>query len=132
MDRDRSLKKGHFRVQMSRSLQLSDRPDDCEEEWKSAIPRSASVYALLGRVGKRLDLSPMKLKLIWETGERDPVRRGGSGSDAPEWWDSSDEEDEAGGEESEWVAREVQLVAGTRMVGSYFEGRTARVRVEVG
>jgi len=103
-----------------------------EEEWKSTIPRSASVYALLGRVGKHLDISPLKLRLIWETGERDPVRKGGEGSEAPEWWDSSDEEDEAGGEESDWVAREVQLVAGTRMVGSYFEGRAARVRVEVG
>jgi hypothetical protein len=80
-----------------------------------------------------LDLSPLKLKMIWETGERDPVRRGGGdgSDDAPEWWDSSDEEEEGGGE-SEWVAREVHLVAGTRMVGSYFEGRTARVRVEIG
>jgi hypothetical protein len=61
------------------------------------------------------------------------VRRGGvDGTDgAPEWWDSSDEEEE-GRDESEWVAREVQLVAGTRMVGSYFEGRTAKVRVEIG
>jgi hypothetical protein len=88
------------------------------------------VYALLGRVGKRLEISPLKLRLIWETGERDPVRRGGDASDAPEWWDSSDEEDESAAG-SEWVAREVQLVAGTRMVGSYFEGRTARVRVEI-
>jgi hypothetical protein len=29
------------------------------------------------------------------------------------------------------VAREVKLMAGTRIVGSYFEGREARVRVEV-
>jgi hypothetical protein len=110
---------------------LDDRPDGFEEEWKADIPRSSSVYALLGRVGKRLKVSPLKLRFVWETGERDPVRRGGDGSDAPEWWDSSDEEDE-GGAGSEWVAREVQLIAGTNMVGSYFEGRTARVRVEVG
>jgi hypothetical protein len=98
-------------------------------EWMADIPRSAGVYALLGRVGKRLDVLPLKLQLIWESGERDPVRKGGDGGDAPEWWDSSDEEDR--GEEGEWVAREVKLVAGTRIVGSYFEGREARVRVEV-
>ena len=122
-----------FHLAASVKQARSDRPGVCEEEWTMDIPRSASVYALLGRVGKRLDLSPPKLKLIWETGERDPVRRGGGdgGDDAPEWWDSSDEEEEGGGE-SEWVAREVHLVAGTRMVGSYFEGRTARVRVEIG
>jgi hypothetical protein len=102
---------------------------DTEEEWTADIPRSGSVYSLLGRVGKRLDILPLKLQLIWESGERDPVRKGGEGGDAPEWWDSSDEED--GGEEGEWVAREVKLVVGTRMVGSYFEGRVARVRVEV-
>ena len=119
-----------FYLAASAKEALSHQPD-VVGEWKADIPRSASVYALLGRVGKRLDVSPLKLKLVWETGERDPVRRGGDGSDAPEWWDSSDEEDE-GGEESEWVEREVQLVAGTRIVGSYFEGRSARVRVEVG
>lgn len=119
-----------FYLAASAKQALSHHPD-IGEEWTADIPRSASVYALLGRVGKRLELSPLELKLVWETGERDPVRRGGDGSDAPEWWDSSDEEDE-GGAESEWVAREVLLVTGTRMVGSYFEGRAARVRVEVG
>lgn len=101
---------------------------DGGDEWTAEIPRSASVYALLGRVGKRLDISPLKVQLAWETGERDPVRKGGEGGEAPEEWDSSDEEDEGG--EGEWVAREVRLVAGTRMVGSYLEGREARVRVE--
>lgn len=100
-----------------------------EHEWIVDVPRSASVYALHGRVGKDMEgVLPLNLKLVWETGERDPVRMGGDGSEAPEWWDSSDEEDRDG--EGEWVAREVELVAGTRMVGSYFEGREARVRVE--
>jgi hypothetical protein len=108
--------------------ELSHQSGACEE-WTADIPQSASVYALLGRVGKRLGTSPLKLQLVWETGERDPVRKGGDGSDAPEWWDSSDEEDES--RESEWVAREVKLIAGTRIVGSYFEGRAARVRVEI-
>lgn len=101
----------------------------CEKEWTQDIPRSASVYALLGRVGKKLGVMPLRVRLVWETGEKDPVRRGGDGSEAPECWDSSEDEGESG--ESEWTAREVELVPGTRMVGSYFEGVKAKVRVEL-
>jgi hypothetical protein len=99
--------------------------------WTQSIPRSASVYSLLGRVGKKLNVVPLGLRLVWETGERDPVGAGsGSAGDAPEYWDSSDEEDEVAGN-GEWVAREVELAAGTRSVGSYLEGEGGRVRVEV-
>jgi len=95
--------------------------------WTECIPESLNTYALLGLVGKRLRVMPLKLRLIWETGERDPARS--EGSEAPEWWDSSDEESEAEG--GEWIAREVELVPGTRPLGTYMEGREARVRVEV-
>lgn len=101
----------------------------CEKEWTQDIPRSASVYALLGRVGKKLGVMPLRIRLVWQTGERDPVRRGGDGNEAPECWDSSEDEGESG--EGEWTAREVELVPGTRMAGSYFEGVKAKVRVEV-
>ena len=108
--------------------------------WTSDIPRSASVYSLLGRVGKKLDVVPLGLRLVWETGEKDPVGAGGvggagaGGGDAPEEWDSSDDGedgDEVVGNGGEWVAREVELGAGTRAVGSYFEEGGGRVRVEV-
>ncbi|KAM0696807.1 hypothetical protein Q7P36_002878 [Cladosporium allicinum] len=103
--------------------------------WTSDIPRSASVYSLLGRVGKKLDVVPLGLRLVWETGEKDPVGAGGvggagaGGGDAPEEWDSSDDGedgDEVVGNGGEWVAREVELGAGTRAVGSYFEGGGGR------
>jgi len=121
--------------------------------WTEDIPRSASIYSLLGRVGKRLDVRvPLGLRLVWETGERDPVgavggvgaggRAGAGGGDGPEYWDSSDDDGENGDEDGDgdevmanmkgqWVAREVELAAGTRAVGSYLEGRGGRVRVEV-
>ena len=108
--------------------------------WTQDIPRSASVYSILGRVGKKLDVVPLGLRLVWETGEKDPVGAGGvggagaGGGDAPEEWDSSDDGedgDEVVGNGGEWVAREVELGAGTRAVGSYFEGGGGRVRVEV-
>ena len=98
--------------------------------WTQDIPRSASVYSLLGRVSKKLNVMPLGLRLVWETGERDPVAAGGSAGDVPEYWDSDDGEDEDVGK-GEWVAREVELAAGTRAVGSYLEGAGGRVRVEI-
>lgn len=98
--------------------------------WQDVVPKSINVYSLLGIAGRRLEIVPLKLRLVLETGEHDPI-----GSDAgyagPEWWDSSDEEDERPRAGQEFVAREVELVAGTRPIGIYIEGRDARIRVEV-
>ena len=102
--------------------------------WSEDIPRSLNIYSLLGLVGKRLSIMPLKLRLFLETGERDPLVQIEEYG-APEWWCSSDDESDDGsgrgrGEE-EWVTRDVELVAGTRAVGTYVEGKEARVRVEV-
>jgi len=76
----------------------------------------------------------MSLKLVWETGEWDPI----AGED-----DSDDDDDleqdvdvEKGKEEEEkdkgkWVQREEELVDGTKNVGFWIEGREARVRIEL-
>lgn len=104
---------------------FTDRP-----EWQVKIPKSFNVYSVLGMVGKRLSVMPLELRLIWETGERDPI---GLNQDQTgiEEWDSDEEED---GDEikidENSVAREVELVAGTRTLGTYIEGREARVRIE--
>jgi hypothetical protein len=81
----------------------------------------------------------MGLRLIWETGELDPV------AGYEEEWDSSDEEEDAvhssgkgeltGSQEEfskkgKWVKREVELVDSTREVGFWIESREAKVRVE--
>ena len=95
-------------------------------EWKEEIPKSLTIYAVLGLVGKKLDRFPLDLRLILETNERDPVGRD-SAYAGPEWWDSSDDEVE---ERHEWVKREVELVAGTRALGTFVEGSAAVVRVE--
>ncbi|KAK6381126.1 hypothetical protein LTR65_001038 [Meristemomyces frigidus] len=117
------------------------------QTWTASIPQAANIYTLLGLVGKKLGVMPLKLRLVWETGEYDPVARG-DGEDAPDGWCSSDDDDDDGDEEEkcedvdvgvggaergygDMVAREVELVAGTRAVGTYVEGREARVRVEV-
>lgn len=97
--------------------------------WIDEVPKTLSIYSLLGLVGKRVQIMPLSLRLIWETGERDPI-----GSDAdytgPEWWDSSDEEDQSTSDGA-FITRDVELVPSTRALGTYIESREARVRVEV-
>jgi hypothetical protein len=94
-------------------------------------------------VGKLFGLPPLKLRLVWETGEWDPV----GGFD--EAGDSSEEEDleaewerkeEAGSLDDEmpqlarkggrWVKREVELKDGPRQFGYCVDGLEAKIRVE--
>lgn len=97
------------------------------EEFSVELPRSFTVYSMLGIVGKRLDLPPLELRLYWETGDWVPV--GDDGAADVEEWDSSDEDESGAGKGS--VVREVEWVAGTKMVGTWVEGMAARVRVEL-
>lgn len=87
----------------------------------------------------------MKLKLIWETGEWDPVA---GTDDSDESSESSESEDVDGDrarhmqvgrqgrdvkdqKEGKWVQREEELVDGTKDVGFWIEGKEARVRIEL-
>ncbi|KAL2125284.1 hypothetical protein VTJ04DRAFT_1649 [Mycothermus thermophilus] len=111
------------------------------------VPRSFDIYAVKGLVGRAFGLDPLGIKLVWETGEWDPV----GGWDEAEG-ESDDEEDlEAewerradlgdgtaaldGKEEIErkggrWVKREVELRDGPRQFGYCVDGAEARIRVE--
>ncbi|KAK1060965.1 hypothetical protein LTR74_011424 [Friedmanniomyces endolithicus] len=106
--------------------------------WVEELPKSLSIYAFLGIVGKRLGIMPLRLRLILETGERDPVARESASYQGPDWWcsDSEDEEDclPANGvdQRTSWAMREVEMLAGTRAIGTYVEGAEARIRVEAG
>ena len=105
--------------------------DANERSWIEEVPKSFNVYSVFGLVGKRLGVMPLDLRLVSETSERDPMARD-SGYSGPEWWDSSDDEAEGEKREGEgWVKREVELVAGTRALGTYVDGRDASVRVEM-
>ncbi len=77
---------------------------------------------------------PHSIKLILETDEWDPI----GGAEEEEGWsvseDESDEERKLSGREkgrdgSRWKRREMEIPAGTRMVGFFVEGARARVRV---
>jgi len=118
-----------------------DRDTDIVEKSK-LIPRTVNVYRLKGIVGRLFAIRPMSCKLVWETGEWDPV-----GGQEDEGWsvdeDESDDGDEGpsngttvreGSEKRDrahWEQREMELVDGTREVGFWVEGKKARVRVEL-
>lgn len=103
--------------------------DVSEKEFFMELPKSLSIYAVLGIVGKRLGLLPLKLRLFWETGEKDPVKTAGGKVQGVQEWDS-DEEETTEDKRVQWVEREVELVAGTRPLGTVVEKAEARLRVE--
>lgn len=108
------------------------------------IPRTVDVYRLKGIVGRLFGIRPMSCKLIWETGECDPVK----GQEDEGWSVSEDEDESEDGDrapssvpklrkqsqewdKTKWEQRETELVDGTREVGFWVEGKEARVRIEL-
>lgn len=102
--------------------------------WRTEVPKAMDVYGLLGLVGKRLDVSPLKLRLFVETGEKEVMARD-SAYAGPEWWDSDDEdgsavENKAGTDDVDALGpRQIELVPSTRALGTYVEGRELVVEV---
>ncbi|KAI1265927.1 Thioesterase/thiol ester dehydrase-isomerase [Xylariaceae sp. FL1019] len=107
------------------------------------IPKSFDIYAVKGIAGKLFNMRPLGLRLVWETGEWDPV----AGFD-DEVEDSSEDEEELlvpenrGDSESskglqaderpgKWVRREVELSDSPRQLGFCVDGLEARIRVEI-
>ncbi|XXG93873.1 hypothetical protein Hte_000122 [Hypoxylon texense] len=112
-------------------------------EKTTRIPKSFDIYAVKGIAGKLFGAKPLSLRLIWETGEWDPV----AGFD-DEVEDSSDEEEEDEKREAEeaahllensqqdnrvgkWIKREVELQDGPRQLGFCVDGLEAKIRVEI-
>lgn len=56
-------------------------------EQQQDIPRTVDVYRLKGIVGRLFGIRPMRCKLVWETGEWDPVKSEEDG------WSCSEEEE---------------------------------------
>ncbi|GAB7348580.1 hypothetical protein MBLNU459_g6966t1 [Dothideomycetes sp. NU459] len=93
------------------------------------LPKSLSIYSVLGIVGKHLSLPPMQLRLILETGEKDRVGQSSNDWQGVQEWDSDEEDMDGLGDE--WREREVDLVAGTRPLGTVAEHAEALIRVEL-
>ncbi|KAM7197814.1 HotDog domain containing protein [Naviculisporaceae sp. PSN 640] len=108
------------------------------------IPKSFDIYRVKSMAGKLFGLPPLKLRLVWETGEWDPV----AGFDEQDGDSSEDEELEAERERRDdevssvgavshsgrgggrWVKREVELKDGPRQFGYCVDGLDVSVRVE--
>ncbi|KAM0287712.1 hypothetical protein ACHAQH_000243 [Verticillium albo-atrum] len=129
------------RVQFVAGAEMADEA----QEKSTEIPKSFDVYAVKAIAGRMFGVPPLGVRLVWETGEWDPV-----GGFDEEVGDSSDEEGEGLeaelaveieaarglGEDVElrkggrWVKREVELADGPRQLGFCVDGLSARIRVE--
>ncbi|PVH74755.1 L domain-like protein [Cadophora sp. DSE1049] len=95
------------------------------------IPMSFDVYRVKGLVGKMFDVRPLSLRLIWETGEWDPVAGYEDFEEDDEDEETIDEETAARREKGKWMKREVEIEDGTRQVGNLVDGLEAIVRIEL-
>lgn len=121
----RLLKCNFFSHATAETENLPSRGSSCTIE----LPKSVDVYTVMGIVGQKFNLLPMRLRLFWETGEKERVKRPSNTWASVQEWDSSDEEaDEVG---DEWREREVELLQGTRPLGTWIESSEAMIRVEL-
>lgn len=102
------------------------------------IPKSFDVYRVKGIVAKMFGISPLVLRLIWETGEWDPVARYEDGEGS-----SHDEEDlkedekvtkrdkQAIRETGRLMKREFEIEESTRVIGNCVNGLEAIIRIEL-
>lgn len=65
-------------------------PEGSKKTRTVRIPKAFDIYAVKGIVGKMYGLKPLKLRLIWETGEWDPV----AGYDEKDGDDDESDDDE--------------------------------------
>lgn len=94
------------------------------EVYETEVPVSCTAYTVLGIVGKRFGVQPLRCKLVWETGDWMSARK----TMGDEEWDSDDSEAEFG---MQRIMREVEIVPGTRSIGTWIDGSEAVVRVHV-
>lgn len=116
-------------------------------EKHAQIPKTFDIYAVKGIAGRLFGHEPLKLRLIWETGEWDPVAGlDGSGGSS----DDEEYEDTAGGREAldgacaaqedanvqlerrtgRWIKREEELRDSPRQFGFCVDGLDVSIRVE--
>lgn len=90
-----------------------------------AIPKSFTIYNVLGILGREIGLPPPLLSLVWETGEMEvvPVEK--------DDWTDFDEAQDIGPKPSLMRLREEPLRPETRVIGSWIDYTQAIVRIEL-
>ncbi|KJZ78425.1 hypothetical protein HIM_02463 [Hirsutella minnesotensis 3608] len=107
----------------------------------SRIPKGFDVYSVRAIAAKLFGLSPLRVRLVWETGEWDPVA--GYDEDGAESGDedlmNDTDADAAAGEapggyaqnaSGRWCKREVELKDGPKQLGYCVDGLDVTIRVE--
>ena len=101
------------------------------------IPKSSDIYSVKGMAGRLFGLKPLKLRLVWETGEWDPVAGfyEGDGESSEDDIDADEDqtasqEEGAEGRQGRWVKREVELRDGPRQLGYCVDGLDVTIRIE--
>ncbi|KAK0734883.1 RNI-like protein [Lasiosphaeria miniovina] len=123
------------------SQDTSHTPQDLARR-DAKIPKSFDLYTVKGIAGKLFGLPPLKLRLIWETGEWDPVAgfddEAGDSSEEEELEEEREraEEKTKSGSPAEkkggrWVKREVELKDGPRHFGYCVDGLEVKIRAEM-
>lgn len=127
-------------INVAFQLHALEGEDETVVEKRVQIPRSFDIYAVKGIAGRLFGHAPLRLRLVWETGEWDPV----AGFD-DEAGDSSEDED-VGGEQDEatgggeaqstnragrWIKREAELTDSPRQFGFCVDGFDVTIRVEL-
>jgi hypothetical protein len=96
------------------------------------IPKGFDIYRVKGIVGRLFNIPPLSLRLIWETGEWDPVA---GYEEQAEDDEDSDNENMAtpvtSDNKGKWMKREVEIEDGTRQIGFCVDGMEATVRIEL-
>lgn len=107
-------------------------------EKRAHIPKSFDIYAVKGIAGRLFGHAPLRLRLIWETGEWDPVagfgeEAGDSSEDeeaVQEQTDKADSETQPANRAGRWIRREVELNDSPRHFGFCVDGLDVTIRVE--
>lgn len=111
----------------ARLLRITFRLASNHDVYEAEVPMSYTAYTVLGLVGKHFSIKPMRCRLIWETGDWMSSRKT-MASVVDDDWDSDDSDAEMG---MERIMREVEIVPGTRSIGTWIDGTEAIVRVEI-
>lgn len=117
----------------ARLVKLKAYQADTEKSVELEVPSRCAAYTLIGMVGREFGIKPTGFKLFWETGDWVPAPRDMTMEEYSDY--DSEGEESADGEgkkpAANSVMREVEIVPGTRSIGTWIEGMEARVRVEL-
>lgn len=93
------------------------------------LPKSFTIYNVLGLVGKHFNLPSMLLRLVWEA-EEEAVVASGEETNGDDWDHEGVKDTNQRTLGTQTVLKEETLVPLTRNLGTWIDGNQAKIRVE--